>query len=71
MEFRNDPGRGISGLAKDVRARAAKETDLRTRTEWENLALMYARLAKQANSSVANSSVEDDPVNDLLNRTRH
>ncbi len=53
-------------LAKDVRARAANEADLRIKTEWENLALMYVHLAKQANSAI-----EDDPVNELLNRTRH
>ena len=48
-------------LAKDVRARAANEADLRIKTEWENLALMYVHLAKQANSAI-----EDDLLLDLV-----
>jgi hypothetical protein len=53
-------------LATEVHARAAKESDPRITVEWENLALIYAQLAEQANMVR-----EADPVDDLLNRIRH
>ena len=55
-------------LATDVLSRASRESNPILRAEWENLAETYVRLAEQSDDERA---ITYDPIQDLLNRTRH
>jgi len=54
-------------LATDVLGRASRESNPILRAEWENLAETYVRLADQS----AEDGLTYDPIQDLLDRTRH
>ena len=54
-------------LATDVFGRASRESNPILKAEWENLAETYVRLSEQSDDERATY----DPIQDLLNRTRH
>jgi hypothetical protein len=57
-------------LATDVLSRASREPNPILKAEWENLAETYVRLAEQS----ADGWLDDltyDPIQDMLDRTRH
>jgi len=56
-------------LATDVRNRAARESNPILKAEWENLAETYVRMAEQ--SDEWNADLTYDPIQDMLDRTRH
>jgi hypothetical protein len=47
--------------AADMNARAKRESNVLTRSEYENLALSYLRLANQAEKNAANDVVYETP----------
>jgi len=47
--------------AADMNARAKRESNMLTRSEYENLALSYLRLAEQAEKNAANDLVYETP----------
>jgi hypothetical protein len=57
-------------LATDVRSRASRESNPILKAEWENLAETYVRLAEQSGDE-RGMDLTYDPIQDLLNRTRH
>src|SRR5262245_30928279 len=57
-------------LATDVLSRASREPNPLLKTEWENLAETYVRLAEQSEGDW-NVSLDYDPIQDMLERTRH
>jgi hypothetical protein len=56
-------------LASDVRNRAERESNPILKAEWENLAETYVRLAEQSDEWSADLTY--DPIQDMLDRTRH
>jgi hypothetical protein len=56
-------------LASDVRNRAEQESNPILKAEWENLAETYVRLAEQSDELSADLTY--DPIQDMLDRTRH
>jgi len=56
-------------LASDVRSRADRESNPILKAEWENLAETYVRLAEQSDEWSADLTY--DPIQDMLDRTRH
>jgi hypothetical protein len=56
-------------LASDVRNRASREANPILKAEWENLAETYVRLAEQSDEWSADLTY--DPIQDMLDRTRH
>lgn len=57
-------------LASDVRNRAARESNPILKAEWENLAETYVRLAEQSEDEW-DVDLTYDPIQDMLERTRH
>jgi hypothetical protein len=57
-------------LAADVRSSASREANPIVKTEWENLAKTYARLAKQAGDDTRTTGPTYDPIRDMLERAR-
>jgi len=57
-------------LATDVLSRASREPNPLLKAEWENLAETYVRLAEQSEDDW-NASLDYDPIQDMLERTRH
>jgi hypothetical protein len=57
-------------LATDVRNRASRESNPILKAEWENLAETYVRLAEQSGHEWG-TDLTYDPIQDLLDRTRH
>ena len=57
-------------LASDVRNRAARESNPILKAEWENLAETYVRLAEQSEDEWE-AGLTYDPIQDMLDRTRH
>ena len=58
-------------LATDVRSRASRESSPMLRAEWENLAETYVRLAEQSDDEWDTDDLTYDPIQDMLDRTRH
>ena len=56
-------------LASDVRNRADRESNPILKAEWENLAETYVRLAEQSDGW--STDLTYDPIQDMLDRTRH
>ena len=56
-------------LATDVRNRASREPNPMLKAEWENLAETYVRLA--ALHDEWETDLTYDPIQDMLDRTRH
>jgi hypothetical protein len=54
----------------DVLSRASREPNPFLKAEWENLAETYVRLAEQSEDAW-NASLDYDPIQDMLERTRH
>ena len=57
-------------LASDVRNRAERESNPILKAEWENLAETYVRLAEQSDDEWS-ADLTYDPIQDMLERTRH
>ena len=57
-------------LASDVCNRAARESNPILKAEWENLAETYVRLAEQSEDEW-DADLTYDPIQDMLERTRH
>jgi hypothetical protein len=55
-------------LATDVRSRASRESNPMLKAEWENLVETYVQLAEQ---SEWDTDLTYDPIQDMLDRTRH
>ena len=58
-------------LATDVRSRASREANPMLKAEWENLAETYVRLAEQSDDKWDTDDLTYDPIQDMLDRTRH
>ena len=58
-------------LATDVRNRASRESNPMLKAEWENLAETYVRLAEQSDDEWDTDDLTYDPIQDMLDRTRH
>ena len=58
-------------LAMDVRSRASRESSPMLKAEWENLAETYVRLAEQSDDEWDTDDLTYDPIQDMLDRTRH
>jgi hypothetical protein len=56
-------------LATHVRSRASRESNPILKAEWENLAETYVRLA--ALHDEWETDLTYDPIQDMLDRTRH
>jgi hypothetical protein len=54
----------------DARGRASMESNPILKAEWENLAETYVRLAEQSYDE-CETELTYDPIQDMLNRTRH
>jgi hypothetical protein len=58
-------------LATDVRNRASREPNPMLKAEWENLAETYVRLEEQSDDEWDTDDLTYDPIQDMLDRTRH
>jgi hypothetical protein len=58
-------------LATDVRSRASREANPMLKAEWENLAETYVRLAEQSDDKWDADDLTYDPIQNMLDRTRH
>ena len=57
-------------LATHVRSRASRESNPILKAEWENLAETYVQFAEQSDDEW-DTGLTYDPIQDMLDRTRH